>query len=556
MTDEERSALARTGAGVPRLGVPPLRVADPQTALPPALVLAASFDPRLAREAGAVLGREARARGCNVVRAGTANLVRDPRNGHNPSCASEDPLLAAAIAAEQIVGAQSQGVIAVLGEFPLSSNETNRPWIDALIDTAAHRESDLLAFELAIERAQPGAVLAVDHRINGRHVVDSSYLIEHVLASTWGFRGYVMGDGRPADSVRRILRTILRFGLDAWGPPPAIDDARHRRVALEIARRGIVLLENRGLLPLSVETTAHIAVIGGDAHLEALARLLPDAHLEAAAPVEAALVAGHCDAAIVFASRAEDEHRDRSDLSLPPEQDARIAQVAAANPLTIVVLDTAGPVAMPWREHVQAILQAWSPGPVGAQALAEVLAGTVTPSGRLPVTFPASLAQLPRPALPGAGMPPGTPTTIRYDEGADVGYRWFASRNHVPLYPFGHGLSYTRFEYADLQVRGGETITATFTVSNRGPHDAADVPQLYLVQPRRLLGFERVQLAAGESRRIALAVDPRMLARFDGTSDRWVLPPGTYTVALGRSATELVLSGDAFVMQPQVRRAM
>ena len=129
-----------------------------------------------------------------------------------------------------------------------------------------------------------------------------------------------------------------------------------------------------------------------------------------------------------------------------------IAAVSAANPNTVVVLETGNPVVMPWRDSVNAIVQAWYPGQAGAQAIAEVLAGRVNPSGRLPITFPVDLGQTPRPQLPGLGAPWGTPTTIDYFEGADVGYRWFAGSGQSPMFAFGHGLSYTRFEYRDLVV--------------------------------------------------------------------------------------------------------
>src|SRR5262249_20924773 len=158
------------------------------------------------------------------------------------------------------------------------------------------------------------------------------------------------------------------------------------------------------------------------------------------------------------------------------------------------------------------------PGQAGGRAIAEVLTGRVNPTGRLPVTFPADLAQTPRPELPGLGTPWGTPTTIRYEEGAEVGYRWFARTGAAPLYAFGHGLSYTTFAYGDLEVAGGETVTARFTVTNTGARAGADVPQLYLTAApdgarARLLGFERVELAPGESRRVAVTADPRLLAR-------------------------------------------
>jgi beta-glucosidase len=176
-----------------------------------------------------------------------------------------------------------------------------------------------------------------------------------------------------------------------------------------------------------------------------------------------------------------------------------------------------------------------------------VLTGAVNPSGRLPVTFPAGLAQTPRPALPGLGTPWGTPTTIHYDEGAEVGYRWFAQQGRRPRYAFGHGRSYTTFAYAGLEVDGGDTITARFTVTNAGARGGADVPQVYLTaaagdRRMRLLGFERVELAPAESRDVTITADPRLLAHFDGA---WQITEGDYEIALGAAADDLRLTGGA-----------
>jgi beta-glucosidase len=363
---------------------------------------------------------------------------------------------------------------------------------------------------------------------------------------------------------------------------------------LRVARQGIVLLANRGLLPLAPDSTAHIAVIGGHAHVgvaagygssavvppggyaavipiggpgleagmrnlyllpsspvEELRKLLPNAHIEfdpGVSPAEAAVAARRADIAIVFAVRAEGEGFDCADLSLPWGQDALIAAVAAVNPNTVVVLETGNPVAMPWHDSVNAIVQAWYPGQAGGQAVAEILAGRVNPSGRLPITFPVDLAQTPRPELPDPRAPWGAPTTIDYFEGADVGYRWFARSGRAPLFAFGHGLSYTRFEYRDLVVSGGDTSDhpwqASFTVANVGDRSGADVPQLYLTaapggECLRLLGFERVELEPGATCRVVIEVDPRLLARYDGGLGCWRIRPGGYAVAVGASAVAL-----------------
>jgi beta-glucosidase len=398
--------------------------------------------------------------------------------------------------------------------------------------------------------------------------------------------------------VRRILRSIYAVGIDKWGAAPVVDMARHNEIALEIARQGMVLLKNDGVLPLAADRPVKIAVIGGHAQegvasgtgsgavmpvggfaavikvggpgtmgaarnlylfpsspLAELRKLMPNAQIEfdpGSTPAEAALIAKRSDVVIAFGIRVEGEGFDSADLSLPWGQDAVIDAVAAANPNTIVVLETGNPASMPWRDKVKGIVQAWYPGQAGGQAIAELLTGRVNPAGHLPITFPAALGQTPRPELPGLGTPWGTPTTIRYDEGAEVGYRWYANKNHKPLYSFGHGLSYTTFDYKDLKVNGGETITATFTVTNTGKVAGADVPQVYLTdaagqQRMRLLGFERVELAPGASKTVTVTADPRLLARFDGKAGQWRLAAGTYRVALGKSASDHVSTAEAAI---------
>ncbi len=642
--------------GIPRLDVPAIQSSDASmgitnpgyrpddegaTAFPSLIALGSSFNPKLVREGGEAIGREARIRGFNVQLAGGCNLARDPRNGRNFEYFSEDPYVSAVLAAEQVNGIQSQGVVSTLKHYTLNCNETNRHWLDAIIDPDAHRESDLLTFQIAIERSQPGSIMSGYNKINGEPAGGNDPLLNGVLKGAWGYKGWVMSDWgatpewefalkgldqesgvqadrllwgkepftdelrdayakgklpkeRLSDMVRRILRSLFAVGADKWGPAPKVDRDRHIAIALEGARQGIVLLKNEAALPLETDKPLKIAVIGGFAQqgvisgtgsgavapvggfagvikiggagvmgkhrnlflfppspLDELKKAFPKAQFDfdpGYTPAEAALTAKRSDVVIAFGIRVEGEGFDSVDLSLPWGQDAVIDAVATANPNTIVVLETGNPASMPWREKVKAIVQAWYPGQAGATAIAEILSGQVNPSGRLPVTFPQSLDQTPRPELPGLGTPWGTAVTIEYNEGSEIGYRWFARKNLQPMYAFGHGLSYTTFSYDDLKVEGGETVTASFNVKNTGQRAGADVPQLYLTEAAgdrrmRLLGFERVELEPGESRRVRIEADPRLLARFDGKGGSWTISEGTHQVAVGKSATELVLKG-------------
>jgi beta-glucosidase len=631
-------------AGVPRLAIPALHETDASlgvtnpmgsrgddvaTALPAGLALASSFNPDLARSAGAMVGNEARAKGFNVLLGGGMDLIRDPRNGRNFEYLSEDPLLSGVLAAQEVIGTQSQGVVSTVKHFALNANESHRLALDARIDPAALRESDLLAFQIAIELGKPGSVMCAYNQVNGIYACGNGYLQNGILKGAWRYPGWIMSDwgavhssgyeqqgldqqsgsqldpkvwfdaplkadlaagrfsrGRLSDMVRRILRSLYAVGADKPTSPGPIDFAAHNEVALETEREGLVLLKNEGVLPLS-SAVHSIAVIGGHADLGVLAGggsslVTPPGGFKATIPVggagqmaawrvehysgsapvtelkkllpntairyepglysaTAAAAARRADMAVVFVTKFELEGYDSIDLTLPNGQDAVIAAVAAANPNTIVVLETGNPIEMPWRDHVKGILAAWYPGQAGGQAIAEVLTGKVNPSGHLPMTFPVSTLDLPRPEAPGFGTPEEEPLTIDYAEGADVGYRWFAKQGRAPLYAFGFGLSYTHFSYSNLRVSGTSDLKATFTVRNEGERIGADTPQLYLTardgtQTLRLLGFQRVALNPGESHNVELHIDPRLLSSFDTGANQWRLSPGRYEITLARYA--------------------
>ncbi|MCP3735913.1 beta-glucosidase [Sphingomonas sp. RP10(2022)] len=411
--------------------------------------------------------------------------------------------------------------------------------------------------------------------------------------------------GAVDTSVRRILRTMYASGVvdrPVTGGA-AIDYGANGAVALRAAEDGIVLLRNEGgILPLAA-TARSIVVIGGHADigvlsgggssqvrpvggfaleerqkgagtasfakrsyggtapLAALKAVRPDAQIsfvDGSDAAAAAAAAKAADVAIVFAEKWSTEAADQKDLSLDGNADALIAAVAAANPRTVVVLETGNPVAMPWRDRVPAILAAWFPGQRGGDAIARVLTGAVNPSGHLPVTFPASVAQLPNPVLPGSNVAPADAATratyglmagtksfaVTFPEGADAGYRWYAAKGLTPLYPFGHGLSYTSFRYDRLAASGGKALTVRFSVTNTGQRAGADVPQVYVTRPgraKRLIGWGKPMLAPGETREVSVVADPRVIGDYDVKAQRWVVPAGIYGIEVGPSATETSL---------------
>lgn len=661
--------------GVPRLGVPLLRESDASlgvanqveqrkgdvaTALPSSLATAASFDPEIARAGGVMIGAEARAKRFNVLLAGGVNLTRDPWNGRNFEYLGEDPLLAGTLAGAHIAGVQSNRIVSTVKHFALNAQETGRMVVDARIDEASFRESDLLAFQIAIERGRPGSVMCSYNKVNGDWACENDFLLNKVLKRDWGYPGWVMSDwggvhstakaanagldqesgqeldseiffdrlkadveagkvpmARLDDMVVRYLTGLIETGL--YDAPVAetvqpISYAQHAEVAQRAAEAGIVLLKNDGgVLPVAA-TAKRIVVIGGNADvgvlsgggssqvrsvggapieipltsgaamsfarvtyhasapLKALRAALPKAEIsfvDGKDVAAAAAAARGADIAIVFATQWTTEAQDVPNLSLPDGQDALIAAVAAAQPRTVAVLETGGPVLMPWIKAVPAVVQAWYPGQRGGEAIANVLTGRVNPSGRLPITFLASAAQAPRPAPVGldtmtsleaqAAADPANASKFKlasfpvdYVEGADVGYRWYEKKGRQPLFAFGHGLSYTSFTYRRPVVTGGKTLSLSFEVVNSGSRAGADVPQMYVARegskvPMRLAAFTRITLKPGEVRRVTLTAEPRILADYDVKLPGWRIAGGTYRVALGRDATDRSIVSTATV---------
>lgn len=634
-------------AGIPRLGIPPQSETDAgvgvasqgsakhkreRSALPSNIATAATWNPVVAFAGGRMIGAEARSSGFNVMLAGGVNLLRDPRNGRNYEYGGEDPLLAGTMVGAQIAGIQSNHVISTTKHYAINDLETGRDWHNAIIDRDAARMSDLLAFQIAIEKGKPGSVMCSYNQVNGAHACENPWLLTEVLRGAFHYPGYVMSDwggahsteaaanagldqdsGFPFDEqpyfgaplktavaaghvpqarldemARRIVRSMAANGLlDHPVVPGAIDYAGHATVSQADAEQGAVLLKNDGnLLPLM--GTRRIVLIGGHADkgvlsgggssqvypvggnavpglaptgwpgpvvyfpsspLAELRRIHPGAQIsfvDGSDLSAAAAAAKAADVAIVFVTQWTSESIDTS-LTPPDNQDALVEAVASANPRTVAVLETGGPILMRWAARVPAILEAWYPGSAGGAAIANLLSGRVSPSGRLPVTFPMTESQLVRLVRPGMGLKDKEMFSVNYSEGASVGYKWYDATQLQPLFPFGHGLSYSTFSYSGLRATAPRpgVLTVSFIVRNSGGRRAMDVPQVYVAPvgggweaPKRLGGFSKIDLAPGESRTISVTVDPRLLAVFRG--NRWQIAAGSYRVLLGASSRDIL----------------
>lgn len=383
------------------------------------------------------------------------------------------------------------------------------------------------------------------------------------------------------DNLRGLLNAMVLTGhLDASGPRGARNTPEHRALAREMAEAGITLLKNDGaLLPLDPSRIRRVAVLGpklkkrnclplwgGSAGVWPLAETTPLQGLKRENRDRFTWVTdpAQADAVLLFVGLShrpglDSEVMDRKQLELPPQQDALVCKTIAANPNTVVVLINGSPVGMPWVDTVPAILECWYPGMEGGDAIARVLFGDVNPSGKLPVTFPRSLRDSPAHASPRTF--PGDRRTVHYDEELFVGYRHFDKHGIEPLFPFGHGLSYTTFAYRDLQLDAAQlsppqTLSLSLTVENTGGRAGAEVVQVYIADrdpgddrpPQSLKAFRKVWLEPGAAQRIEFSLPMSALAVFCPHGNAWRDKPGLYSARIGSSSRDIRLEQEFSVL--------
>jgi beta-glucosidase len=377
--------------------------------------------------------------------------------------------------------------------------------------------------------------------------------------------------------VTPVLTTLLEHNLIARPnperPKAQVSSSADRAVALRTDDEGAVLLKNDGLLPLLLTPKTKVAIIGADGGTPMPAGFgamhVADAHpvtavdglaLRVRRPYlnyqpgddldRAVAAARAADVAVVAVHDVEAEGHDRTTLALPGDQDALVTAVARANPDTVVILETGAPVLMPWLHQVKAVLETWYPGQQAGNSLLDLLTGVANPSGKLPMTWPASENARPDTSPATFGGVGG----VDYRDGIDVGYRWYEVHHVTPAFPFGYGLSYTHFAFSDLRLAdrpdGGIRVSAV--VRNTGPVSGADVVQCYVDEPasageppRQLRSFDRVDLDAGMSATVSMTISPGDLAHWSTRPGEWVMSAGTYRIYVGDSSAvaDLPLTG-------------
>ncbi len=591
-------------------------IAGKATAFPVGLARGASWDPDLEERIGEAIATELRAKGGNVILAPVTAILRHPLWGRGQETYGEDSLAIGRMGVGFIRGAQRHAIASVK-HFAVNSIENTRLRVNVEIDERTLREIYLPHFKMAVD-AQVGTVMAAYNQVNGAHCTENKHLLTDILKNEWGFQGLVESDWLAMRSaaasalagldlemptplfygpllktaidsgavpvatidaaVRRILRTKLCFELDtkpAVVDPTQVESTPHTQLALESARQSIVLLKNEaGILPFDHTRLRSLVVVGaqaatanlGDNGSSAVQPSYAVAALDGirsragqvavlaipsdtVSPQDETTIAA-ADAVVVVVGLTKDEEGeglDRTQLELSSRYEDLISTVTQLNPNTVVVLHGGNAILVEhWINSVRALVMAWYPGQEGGNAIADVLFGVVNPSGKLPVVFARSAEQL----------PPFDNHTLRVTYGYYHGYR-LLDRNEVePRFPFGFGLSYTRYRYANLRLspaalsRTG-SVQVQADVTNTGQRAGDEVVQLYVGTSgssvdrpvKDLRGFRKVHLQAGQTKTVTLDLAASDLAFYDVAAKGWEVEPIRYTVYVGSSERDLPLSG-------------
>lgn len=563
---------------------------------PPGILLGATWNPETVYETGRALGMEARAYGVNVL-LGTpnVNIHRDIRNGRLFEGYSEDPCLASTLAPEMVKGVQSCGVAANVKHFAANHQETNRLNINEIIPQRALNEIYYPGFKACVE-AGVATVMSAYNQINGVPCTENRQLLCDILRDKWGFEGVVMSDWgavyNPAKAVnagndlampgpiapdvlkeayekRELSPEALAVSADrvaalsekyTWEEKFTFSREETDRIAFNAAAEGTILLKNKdGTLPLAKnskvavfgEKTDYLLMCGeGSASINTDRKSrISDVFAQYFADVTINSY-GSADAMVYIYNLPGQEGNDRADIGFKKsaEEDFGriIPEAERLGMKKILVLNVSSPVALgEWEKYFDAVICVFLPGMKGTQALVDILSGKLNPSGKLPLSWPARIEDMPTYLnFPGNGM------LVNYGEGIFIGYRWYDTRKIAPLYPFGHGLSYTDFEITSIKTdseRFGDLVKATAVVKNTGTVKGKTVVQIYisddystLTKPvKELKAFRKIELEAGESAELEFTLTKHDFESFDPNISQWTFEEGWYTISAGLSSADI-----------------
>ncbi len=599
----------------------------PATATVSGGLLAATWSEECARQNGQILGEECALEGVDLLLAPAINLVRSPLCGRNYEYMSEDPFLTGKIAAGYVNGVQGAGVGACLKHFAANNQETEREFINEVIDERTLRETYLPCFEIPTKEAAPMSVMTALSMINSTFGAENKWLIEDILRQEWGYEGFTVSDwlgvvhpdlavkagldlnmphsdwdsdklkaayeaGKVSEEeidqcVYRLMKAVFAAAERRKARKPLDKEQTlraHHEMTAKIAEEGIVLLRNEeNILPLS--TGDKVAVIGYHAYepkitLAGSARVIKtdmerpldwmkkygeanityaqgyheDDHVDESLVQEAVRLASSAEKVVYFmgqAPSAEHEGHDRKHLDMPASQEALLTELLKVNANLIVVLFNASAVTMPWRDRVKGIFECFIAGQASGKAIANLLYGKVNPSGKLPVSMTKCLED-----TSAYLFFPGTKREVAYHEGVFVGYKYYDLKHTDLLYPFGHGLSYTNFEYYDMKLscgtlaKGENEVEISLKVKNTGTYIGKEVVQLYvgmfdtyIKRPKKeLKGFAKVELYPGEEKLVTLRLSRQDFAYYDVNHHEWYAPTGDYQIMLGSSSADIRLT--------------
>ena len=578
-----------------------LHPSEPATCFPTAAAMANSWDPALGEALGAALGAEAVASDVHVVLGPGLNIKRSPLCGRNFEYFSEDPYLAGKMAAAYIRGIQSTGAAACPKHFAANSQELRRMSSDSIVDERTLREIYLTGFEIAVKEAAPKSIMSSYNRVNGVYANENPHLLQQILRREWGFAGFVVSDWGASndhaegvragsnlempnpgadsaitlvnavrsgqlperaldDRLRELLKVVFDVSAAVAAAPKNADYDAHHALAAKCAAGSIVLLENDGILPLAAQKVALIGEFAekpryqgaGSSRVnptklsclkDTLAEKLPGLTY-AAGGAEAIRIAKEADVVLLCIGLddvAESEGMDRSTMALPESHMALFEAVREVNPNVVLVLSGGSPFALP-EGGFRAAIHGYLGGQAGAEAMAQALLGEVNPSGRLAESWPYALEDTPcHRYYPAQGL------YAQYREGLFVGYRYYDSAGVAVRYPFGYGLSYTKFAYSDLEA---DKNGVRFTLTNTGSRDGSEVAQLYVacrsgkvIRPKKeLKGFQKVFLKAGESRRVEISLDDKAFRYFNTETGHFEVETANYELMVASNVADVKLS--------------